>query len=125
MNARDFALQSMRKAESVGVEGYFLAKTITNFDKPLAAKIHAGKKKTFIDEAVTGKKHVPDANYNVLIDWTSSKKSNFARDMRHTLATDIERHAKRTTKPEPSTYSPKHALVEPRMTGAFNLKSNR
>ena len=91
MTARDFVMSSMKKNESFGVDGYLLAKTMTNFDKPLAARIHAGKKKTFVDDAVKVKKHVPDANYNVSIDWTKDKKSNLCKDFRHTIPTDIER----------------------------------
>lgn len=33
---------------------------------------------------------VPDAKYDLTIDWTQNKRSNFAKDMRHTMATDAE-----------------------------------
>lgn len=125
MTAHDFVMSNMKKNESFGVEGYLLAKTMTNFDKALATKIHAGKKRTFVDDAVKSKKHVPDANYNVSIDWTKDKKANFNKDFRHTIPTDIERKAKKDTKPEPLTYKPEHRLVEPKIKGAFNLKGKR
>lgn len=96
MTAREFVISSIKKGGSgFGVEGYNLAKTMTNFDKPLTTKMHPGQKKTFVDEAVKVKRFVPDAKYNVIIDWTKNKKPNFAKDKRHTLATDAERLAKR------------------------------
>ena len=98
---------------------------MTRFDHPLVTKIHSGKKKTFIDDEVKVRKHVPDAKYNVSIDWSSDKRPNFNKDMRHTLATDIERKAKRESRPEPQTYSPRHKLVEPGLQGAFNFKGKR
>ena len=45
--------------------------------------------------------------------------------MRHTIPTDIERKAKKDTKPEPPSYSPKHGLVEPNVLGAYNFKGSR
>lgn len=68
---------------------------------------------------------VPDAKYNVSIDWTKNKHSNFSRDKRHTLATDIERRAKRVPIPEPSTYKPNHVLVEPNLKAALNFKAKK
>ena len=112
MTARDFVLNSVGKKQMVGgVEGYVLAKTMTNFDKPLATKIHPGKKKTFIDDEVKVKAIVPDAKYNLNFDWAADKRSNFSKDFRHTLATDIERHAKKVAKPEPATYKLEHKHV--------------
>lgn len=73
------------------MEGYELNRTTTKFDGPLVTKIHAGKKKTFVDDAIKFKKHVPDANYNISFDWIAAKHPNFNKDKRHTLATDIER----------------------------------
>ena len=92
MTARDFVMATLKKDnDQFGVDGYLLAKTMTKFDKPLVTRIHNGKKKTFVDMEVKAKKHVPDAHYNVSIDWTANKKSNFNRDMRHTIPTDIAR----------------------------------
>ena len=84
-----------------------------------------GKKKTFVDDAIKFKRHVPAANYNVSFDWTVDKHNNFSKDKRHTLATDIERLAKKDLKPEPHTYSPRHRLVEATVKGAFNFKGKR
>ena len=125
MTARDFVMQSLNKESDFGIKGYHMARTLTKLDGPLVARIHAGKKKTFVDMAVKEKAFVPPANYNVQYDWTANKKSNFNRDVRHTIPTDIERKAKKDTKPEPPSYSPKHGLVEPNVLGAFNLKGSR
>ena len=69
MTAREFVMQTVKKEDSFGVEGYFLAKTLTSFDKPLVTKIHAGKKKTFVDDEVKLKSHVPGAKYEVQPIW--------------------------------------------------------
>ena len=68
---------------------------------------------------------VPEAKYNVSYDWSSNNRSNFSKATRHTMATDIERKAKRDLKPDPSTYSPTHKGVEPILKGAFNLQADR
>jgi hypothetical protein len=125
MTAKEFVNIIMKKDSTMGVQGYQLAKTMTAFDGPLVAKIHAGKKKTFIDDEVKAKSHVPDARYNVTLDWTANKRSNMCKGFRHTLATEIEHEAKKHSRPEPQTYKPEHKLVEPRLKGAFNLKGNR
>lgn len=122
MTARDFVMSSMKKDSNFGVQGYNLAKTLTCFDGPLVTKIHSGKKKTFVDDAVKEKLFVPDAKYNVTIDWAKNKKSDFAKGKRHTLATDAENFAKKFTKPEPSTYKINEKHVVPKVVGAFNLK---
>ena len=110
--AREFVKTCLKQNEDFGIDGYSLSRTITPFDKPLAARIRPGKKKTYLDDEIRIKRHVPPANYNVAIDWTRDVKSNFSRDMRHTIPTDIERKAKKDTKPEPTTYSPRHLLAE-------------
>ena len=126
MTAREYVLTTMKKNDTMGgIQGYTMTKPFTKFDKPLDVLIHAGKKKTFVDDEVKMKSFVPEAKYNVSIDWTKNKRSNFSKDMRHTLATDIERKAKRDHKPEPTTYSPKHALVEPKVKAALNLKAKK
>ena len=126
ITAREYVLTAMKKNETLGgVQGYNMTKPTTNFDRPLFTKIHAGTKKTFIDQEVKLKNAVPDAKYDVSYDWTRNKKSDFSIDKRHTLATDIQRQAERDTKPEPPTYSPKHKLVERTLPGAFNFKSDR
>ena len=91
MTARDFVMSNMGKKEAFGVEGYHLAKTMTNFDKGLTTQIHPGKKYTFVDDAVKSKKFVPDAKYNVSIDWAKDRRANFSKDMRHTIPSDIAR----------------------------------
>ena len=68
---------------------------------------------------------MPPANYNIAYDWTIRSKSNFSKDKRHTIATDIEKYTKREARPEPPTYSPRHTPVEKRVVGAFNLKGKR
>jgi len=99
---------------------------MTPFDKPFSTKIHPGKKKTFIDECIKTKSFVPSANYSIPgYDWALNKKSDFNKDFRHTLATDIERKAKKELKPEPSTYNPCHRPVENKVLGAFNFKGKR
>lgn len=125
MTAKEFVIINMKKDSAMGVQGYQLAKTMTVFDGPLVAKIHAGKKKTFIDDEVKAKSHVPDARYNLTVDWTANKRSAMCKGFRHTLATEIELNAKKHSRPEPLTYKPEHKLVEPRTKGAFNLKGNR
>ena len=52
MTTREFVITNMKQNEEFGVEGYFLAKTLTNFDKSLYTKMHPGKKKTFIDDVL-------------------------------------------------------------------------
>ena len=126
MTAREYVLTAMQKNDAIGgVPGYNMTKPFTRFDQPLVTRIHKGTKKTFIDHEVKLKNAVPDAKYDVSIDWTRHKKSNFSMDKRHTLATDIERKAKRETKPEPPSYSPTHKLVERSLPGAFNFQANR
>lgn len=125
MTAREFVVSQIKKNELYGIEGYELNRTLTKFDQPLVTKIHAGKKKTFVDDAIRFKRHVPDANYNIAFDWVAQKHPNFSKDRRHTLATDIEHKAKRDLKPEPNTYSPRHSLTEPNVLGAFNLKGKK
>ena len=125
MTAREFVNAQIGKTENFGVDGYQLATTMTSFDKPLATKIHAGKKKTFIDDAVKFKRHVPDANYNVQRDWIADKHPNMNKDFRHTLATDIERKTKKELRPEVHTYKPNHKWIDPTVKGAFNFKGKR
>ena len=92
----------------------------------MVAKIHAGTKKTFVDYEIKSKKHVPDANYNVRTSLENKRqRSNWCKDMRHTLATDCEKLSKKLNFPEPSTYKPTHKATEPRVVGAFNLKGAR
>ena len=69
--------------------------------------------------------HVPAAYYNIMTDWADKKANPFNKDKRHTLATDIEKQAKKEPKPEVHTYSPRHHLVEAKVLGAFNLKGKR
>ena len=103
-----------------------MAKTLTNFDQPLVARIHAGQKKTFVDHEVRLRRDVPGAKYEVLPPWNPpEKKSNLCKDRRHTIATDIEDVSKRETRPEPQTYSPRHQLVEPKVKAVLNLKGKR
>ena len=91
MTSRDFVVSQLQKNQDYGIEGYELNRTLTKFDGPLITKIHMGKKKTFVDDAIKFKRHVPAANYNVSYDWTVDKHGNFNKDKRHTLASDIER----------------------------------
>ena len=42
MTARDFVMQSMKKDNEFGVDGYNLATTMTNFDKPICTKLVSG-----------------------------------------------------------------------------------
>ena len=65
MTARDFVMQGLNKESDFGIKGYHMARTLTKLDGPLVARIHAGKKKTFVDMAVKEKAFVPPANYNV------------------------------------------------------------
>lgn len=126
MTTREYVLTAMKKNDlSDGISGYNMTKPLTKFDQPLVTRIHGGKKKTYLDLEVKLKSSVPDAKYNLMIDWTQDKKSNFNRDKRHTMATDAERVAARDKKPEAPTYSPDHKLVEPGVKGAFNFKSDR
>ena len=122
MTAREYVFSGMKKYENnTGVDGYRMTKPFTNFDGPLVKKIHAGKNETYIDLVVKAKSIVPEAKYDISYDWMMNKRSNFSKDKRHTLATDIERKAKKDLKPEPGTYSPRHKLVDPTLKGCFNL----
>lgn len=127
MTVREFVLSSMKKSDSPlgGIQGYTMMKPVTKLDKPLDVMIRPGKKKTFVDDEVKLKSFVPEAKYNVSIDWTRNTRSNFNKDRRHTLASDIERKAQRVPIPEPTTYSLNHRLVEPKVTGALNLKAKK
>ena len=93
MTAREYVLASMKKSDiTTGVEGYLMTKPFTPFDGPLIKKIHDGKKRTYIDFEVRAKSIVPEAKYNISYDWaTKGGNSNFCKDKRHTMATDIER----------------------------------
>ena len=82
-----------------------------------------GPKKTFVDEAIKAKKHVPANNYNVSGDLAkNNKKSGLCKSPRHTVAGEIEHKAKRTNSPSPDAYAPIEKHVTRRVLGAFNLK---
>ena len=91
LTAKEFVRNCIGQNEDFGIDGYSLARTYTPFDKPFKARILPGKKTTYVDDAIKEKRHVPAANYNVAIDWTRNARSNFSRDMRHTIPTDIAR----------------------------------
>ena len=91
LTAKEFVKNCIGQNEEFGIDGYSLPRTLTPFDKPFKARILPGKKKTYLDDAIRDKRHVPPANYNIAIDWTRNARSNFAKDMRHTIPTDIAR----------------------------------
>ena len=128
MTTREFVLESIGKGSGThGVEGYNLAATVTNLDRSLCTKIHKGTKKTFIDDYLKEKKHVPAANYNVLHHpgAQSSIINAFSKDKRHTIPSDIEKYFKKNIRPEVHTYKPNHKWTDAKVTGAFNLKGSR
>ncbi len=84
----------------------------TELDKPLLSKIFPGKKKTFIDDAVKEKAHVPPAKYEIYSDIINVKrKSNLDKGPRNTLADEIVKYNKKNAFPAPVAYSPNHSLV--------------
>ena len=60
MTVKEYIGFGVRGIDEFGVKGYFLQKT-NALDKPKAAKIWGGVKKTYVDEAVKAKSFVPPA----------------------------------------------------------------
>ena len=127
MTVRDYVVTSLgTKADrDFGVSGYAIPKPWP-LEKPLSTIIHSGTKKTFVDYEIKSKKFVPDAKYDVRGNLADKRgKSDWNKDKRHTLATDVEKLNKKLNFPEPSTYKVGHNATEARVVGAFNLKGKR
>ena len=98
----------------------------TEFDKPLLSKILPGKKRTYIDDAVKEKAHVPAAKYEIISDIINVKrKSNLDKGPRNTLADDIANYNKKNSFPAPVAYSPNHSLVIPNDQACLKFKAER
>jgi hypothetical protein len=127
MSVRDYVVTSMgpKADKDFGVNGYAIPKPWP-LEAPLSTIIHSGQKKTFVDYEIKSKQFVPDAKYDVRGNLADKRaKSDWNKDKRHTLATDVERINKKLNFPEPSSYKPAHKYTEPRVVGAFNLKGKR
>ena len=127
MNAREFATASLRGGdlEGMGVKGYTLRKTL-EMDKPRVSVIMPYKKPTFLDEAIKAKKHVPEANYNVIPDMRDKNvRSGLPKGRRSLISDDIMASARRSPQPDQGSYKPNFTLTEKRKIGAFNLKGSR
>jgi len=82
----------------------------TELDKPLVARIWPGKKKTFLDDAVKEKEHVPPAKYDIPSDLVNvRRRSNLDKGPRLTLADEIANYNKKNAFPAPVAYSPNHS----------------
>jgi len=98
----------------------------TELDKPLVAKIWPGKKKTFLDDAVKEKEHVPPAKYDIINNIVNvRRKSNLDKGARNTLADDIALYNKKNAFPAPVAYSPNHSLVIPNDQACLKFKAAR
>ena len=127
MNAREFATASLKGADldGMGVKGYTLRKTL-EMDKPRVSVIMPYKNPTFLDMAVKMKKHVPDANYNVIPDLKDkSLRSGLPKGRRSLISEEIMHSARRSPAPECGSYKPNYIRTEKRIIGAFNLKGSR
>jgi hypothetical protein len=98
----------------------------TELDKPLVSKIWPGKKKTYLDDAVKEKAHVPPAKYDIINDIINVKrKSNLDKGPRNTLADEIALYNKKNPFPAPVAYSPNHSLVIPNEYACLKFKAER
>ena len=98
---------SKRGNDRYGIKGYFLRSTC-ELDKPLIAKIHSGKRETYIDDEIRMKKGVPSANYEVTGDMVSNKKSKIDKAPRKTMADEIASFEKRNKRPAPGAFKPEY-----------------
>lgn len=106
---KDYVQYSSKKGnERYGIQGYFL-RTTCELDKPLIAKIHAGKRTTYIDDEIRNKKDVPSANYEVSGNLVSTKKSNIDKAERKTMADEIASFEKRNKRPAPGAFKPDYS----------------
>ena len=100
MTAREFAKSNLRDLDGIGIKGYSI-KTALMMDKPRTSVILPYKKTTFIDEAIRSKRHVPPSNYEVIPNLRDkSMKSGLPKSYRATIATDVEKFAKRNPRPD-------------------------
>ena len=81
-------------------------------DLPRTARIHPGRKTTFIDEAVKEKKSVPESSrYNVIKDMGSNKKADMAKGKRKLMTDDIANFQRLNPFPAPNHFKPDHTPI--------------
>ena len=98
MNAREFATASLRgkDLDGMGVKGYSLRKTL-EMDKPRVTVMMPYRKPSFLDDAIKAKKHVPEANYNVIPDMKDKNiKSGLSKGRRSLISEEIMNSARRS-----------------------------
>jgi len=125
MTAREFAVANLRDSDSLGVAGYSVRRTL-EVEKPLSAVMFPYKKRTFIDDAIRDRNWVPDpTKYDVIPSMKDKNtRSGMCKDIRHTIASDVQRLAKKIKTPDQGTYKPDFKLVEPKKIGCFNFKGS-
>lgn len=76
-------------------------------DEPLVAKIHKGKKTTYIDEAIKRKAFVPGSSrYNVTADILPKGGSSMAKGKRKLMTDDIANFHRLNRFPGPNHFKP-------------------
>ena len=98
MNAWEFATASLKgnDLDGMGVKGYTVRKTL-EMDKPRITVMIPYKKPSFLDEAIKLKKHVPEANYNVVADMKDKNiKSGLCKGRRSLISDEIMNSARRS-----------------------------
>ena len=124
MTAREFAVANLRDSDGLGVQGYTVRRTL-EVEKARAAVMFPYKKHTFVDDAIKDKKWVPDAKYDVIPSMKDKNtRSGMCKDKRHTIASDIERWAKKIKMPDQGAYKPSFSLTEKRKLGCFKFKGS-
>ena len=100
--------------------------TTCALDKPLVARIHSGKRTTYIDDEIKAKKYIPAADYKVQGDLNDKKhKSSVNKAARKTMADDIASFQKKNKFPGPNVHNPDYASVHKRNSSCLSFKGER
>ena len=96
----------MRGKSEFGISNYHLPRCAVE-DVPKTARIHPGKKTTFIDEAVKLKTFVPESSrYNVIKEMGSNTKADMAKGKRKLMTDDIANFQRLNPFPAPNHFKP-------------------
>lgn len=89
IGVKDFVTFGMRGKSEFGIQNYHLPKS-TALDLPQVARIHKGKRPTYIDDAIKLKKYVPEPNkYETATDLSNNKRSFLCKGARKLMTDDI------------------------------------